>query len=112
MKNKYISKNKVMISVPEKTGKRMGVLTMSKHTPGKWRLGTRNGERAIYGPKGEEIAVFTGMLFNDEELANARLIAAAPELLSACIEAEVLLKEYPVIERMVKAAIAKAEGRA
>ena len=111
MKNKYTSKNKVMIPAPEKTGKRLGH-NMTKHTPGHWRLGTRNGERAIYGPKGEEIAVFTGMLFNDEELANARLIEAAPELLSACIEAEVLLKEYPVIERMVKAAIAKAEGRA
>ena len=54
------------------------------HTLGDWRIGKRGGKTgvgAIYGPKGEEIAVFSGMLSPDEELANARLIAEAPEML-------------------------------
>lgn len=79
-----------------------------KHTPGPWLVGTLTGyvnqiqiEPAIgcaYGA-GEEVA------------ANARLIAAAPELLAVCKRAVAewdgagLIKLYPDI----RAAIAKAE---
>ena len=76
---------------PDPVGARLAQLhTMkSPHTSGDWRIGKRGGKAgvgAIYGPKGEEIAVFSGMLSPDEELENARLIAAAPELLDALRE--------------------------
>ena len=61
-------------------------MKITQHTSGDWRIGKRGGKYgvgAIYGPKGEEIAVFSGMLSPDEELANARLMAAAPLLLAA-----------------------------
>ena len=46
--------------------------------------------------------------------ANSRLIAAAPELLEACKQAQICLAdsgEYSVTEKMLDAAIAKAEGK-
>lgn len=55
-----------------------------KHTPGPWHVGKRAYTRAIYGPKGEEVALMLEF-FNpdDDNMANARLIAACPKLLSA-----------------------------
>lgn len=38
------------------------------------------------------------------------LADAAPDMLSALLECEVLLDEFPTVKRQVKAAIAKAEG--
>lgn len=66
---------------------------MSKHTPGPWHIGVRqpNSDKFIYGQNGEEIANCDRLTnFPDVNLANARLIAAAPELLEALgkIEAE------------------------
>lgn len=52
-----------------------------KHTPGPWGVDfdvSQDGP-AIYGPDGICFALFQGNTFQDE--ANARLIAAAPELL-------------------------------
>ena len=53
------------------------------------------------------------MVIDSERNANARLIAAAPELLSALKEALVYVSSdsaaYPLIAKM-RAAIAKAEG--
>ena len=57
-----------------------------KHTPGPWRIGTAppNGEQAIGTIRGMMVAVATtGVGMEKETLANARLIAAAPELLEA-----------------------------
>lgn len=47
-------------------------------------------------------------------VAVANLIAAGPDMFSALLECEALLlaHDYPVILRQVKAAIAKAEGKA
>lgn len=56
----------------------------TQHTPGPWHIGRRSGASYIYGPLGEEVAgpsTFTSG--HDETLANARLIAAAPDLLAA-----------------------------
>lgn len=53
---------------------------------GPWKLGVRqpNSSRFIYGPSGEEIADADRLTnFPDTNLANARLIAAAPSLLEA-----------------------------
>jgi hypothetical protein len=54
------------------------------HTPGPWKIGTPppNGEQTIGNSQGLMVAVATTG-FNVPTLANARLIAAAPELLEA-----------------------------
>lgn len=84
---------------------------MSEHTKGKWK--------AEDGMIGDSIKVSS---MNDEdicwcepiygqEIANARLIAAAPELLEACKLA--LKSDYlsSGIDKVIKHAIAKAEGK-
>ena len=93
-------------------------MTTTKHTPGQWRY---DGERlrldsraVIRAPDG--IAVAAAEDFNrydrdDEVEANARLIAAAPELLEALESTHALLIEmtgggWPLALR----AIAKARG--
>ena len=97
---------------------------MSKHTPGPWtpsasRVNANNDERICW------IAPLVGHdVCGDREIANARLIAAAPELLEACRSALALIDanfhyadgkasssyDMPVRIALV-AAIAKAEGR-
>lgn len=66
----------------------------TKHTRVRWHIGVRQptSDKFIYGPKGEEIAdcdMKTNSL--EENLANARLVAASPEMLA-------ILKEY--LQRM------------
>lgn len=56
----------------------------TKHTPGKWHIGRRAIGRAVYSDAhGAEICVSTSLIAPDEELANMRLVASAPELLEA-----------------------------
>lgn len=55
----------------------------TKHTPGPWHVGMKPGP-AVYGPEGEQVAgLFVPMLPEEENRANARLIAAAPALADA-----------------------------
>jgi len=55
----------------------------STHTPGPWNLGMRPGP-IIYGTLGEQVAGLRGSsLGKNETIANARLIASAPDLLAA-----------------------------
>lgn len=60
---------------------------MTSHTPGPWKLlhktaHQHDGDRAIYGPDNKLICEMNGgPNDNSEILANARLIASAPELL-------------------------------
>ena len=61
----------------------MTTATKQGHTEGSWHIGLAATERAIYGKYGEHIATLPDMLASDEVTANARLIAAAPELLEA-----------------------------
>lgn len=87
---------------------------MSKHTPGPWSV--REDIGAVFDRDGLPIAT-GGSESYEEYQANARLIAAAPELLEACKQA------YDVIDDMdgpwnldriyntLKVAIAKAEGK-
>ena len=59
---------------------------MAKHTPGPWHIGARqpNSDKFIYGKAGEEVANCDRLTnFPEVNLANARLIASAPELLDA-----------------------------
>lgn len=63
----------------------------AQHTPGPWKfgkeLGARSGEWLVSfdaGSKGRGIAIAETRTGPGSEEANARLIAAAPELLEAC----------------------------
>lgn len=96
------------------------------HTPGPWNYDqTGDGKRIcvgiglVDGPNGYDVAeVYSDDCDSDEALANARLIAAAPELLAI---AEILLdrgyvskfidEERDDHEQLV-AAISKARGEA
>jgi hypothetical protein len=69
-------------------------------TPESWHIGKRAGAEhgAIYGAKGEEIALPLGFFMDDQEAkANARAIAALPDLLAALekIESELADIDLP-----------------
>lgn len=97
---------------------------MSKHTPGPWKVGAKfdTGSASTSGVEisdienSETVAVAVegndsgGIYAYQEVMANARLIAAAPELLDALKE---LVDRYPnnVGITKAKAALAKAEGK-
>lgn len=96
---------------------------MSKHTPGPWELSIseRNDGHGTYRNV-QESASFGDVVasvcvrhkanhtLNEAGSANARLIAAAPELLEALKwTARALDKEHPAAIK-ARAAIAKAEG--
>lgn len=60
-------------------------MTQAKHTPGPWHTGVRTAYagRDVYGPLGELVAVADSALSDMATAqANARLIAAAPSMLS------------------------------
>lgn len=87
---------------------------MSKHTAGPWRLHQNWIDAGRYGS--EEICSFCCPL-SDQEYdnyeANGRLIAAAPELLKALIQAVAWMDgEQTPIDSLVRARkiIAKAKG--
>lgn len=90
----------------------------TKHTPGPWTIEIpSNGcdRYIIHGKSFEEICA-TCLDTEHEMQANARLIAAAPELLEACrlalgaFEANRIDMQQNA-ERKLNAAIAKAEGK-
>lgn len=97
------------------------------HTPGPWILEgeTRCGEsrnRTVVTSVGSSVVHLEQIIGNREEpqfLANARLIAAAPELLEAChkiCKAIAFASEFNLAKDLTdgyeacRAAIAKAEG--
>ena len=89
-------------------------MSTMKHTPGPWHIGMKPGP-ILYGPKGEQIIdLRTSILPVDEDQANARLIAAAPDLLGElrnavrCAERDA--GSAPGWVRKARAAIAKAIG--
>ena len=72
------------------------------HTQGPWHCGQLNGEGAIFANNGKRLTIENGLhslhpichvqnTFGKEDQANARLIAAAPELLEQCKLFEQLL---------------------
>ena len=71
-------------------------------TPGPWHCGQLNGEGAIFANNGKRLTIENGLhslhpichvqnTFGKEDQANARLIAAAPEMLEQCKLFEKLL---------------------
>lgn len=98
------------------------------HTPGPWKFGkeltARSGEWLVSfdaGSKGRGIAIAETRAGSGNEEANARLIAAAPELLAALERAYMALIGYLPAHRndvtdaaigAAHAAITKATGRA
>jgi len=95
---------------------------MSKHTPGPWHVANVGWIASERGTICAMYAMKTGLHGEDiEGEANARLIAAAPDLLDALKAAQeelrlIRMKDtnavYDVLCRsQISAAIAKAEGR-
>ena len=94
----------------------------AQHTPGPWHV---NGERSIWA-KNDRVAKMDQADGGGETLANAQLIAAAPELLEACelaLEALTVTAEESVdgsrmaatarvaAKRSLRTVIAKARGQ-
>ena len=93
---------------------------MTTHTPGPWEIGNREGEHLpILDSAGNYLALadFENVANNADKVdANARLIAAAPDLLKAVqfiadsIDCGNYAANSASIEGYVRAAIAKATG--
>lgn len=91
---------------------------MNKHTPGPWRKD--NNPRNIIA-NGRDIAHTWGRFEDDEADANARLIAAAPDLLNELRRTREWVAQYLDIPghadaarfkvNAIDAVIAKAEGK-
>ncbi len=98
-------------------------MSNTKHTPGPWRASkSAAGYHAIYHGKAANMVAQLGALHGTDESAllshcgnakaNARLIAAAPELLAALIEMVDGTEDVHTRFTMARAAIAKATGTA
>ena len=90
-----------------------------KYTPGPWRLNTDGCGDLFVSGAGSEYICEIGPYCSGADMADARLIAAAPELLEALMAARSELEAYEedaTGERynnlMINAAIAKAKGEA
>lgn len=93
----------------------------TKHTPGPWSLFIESGvvrpgieaksvsfSVVVWGADGDSEGVHGRT--SDEAIANARLIATAPELLDACKAARALTPDGTHTASVLDAAIAKAVG--
>jgi hypothetical protein len=80
---------------------------MSQHTPGPWFVGA-SGVTVYGGSRGCQIVQQDSEMLIGEKIANARLIAAAPELLAACLSFIDPGLSNDDSYKLVKAAIAKA----
>lgn len=71
-------------------------MTQPKHTPGQWKVGKgAQGRLLLRGEDGGAIAqVLYGYYGDGATKANARLMAAAPDLLAACQTILPLLSQY------------------
>jgi len=87
---------------------------MSKHTPGPWKEATWSGRVAIIHDRADDGTFDIVVACNDQAptLADARLIAAAPDLLAALqLIANFSNQDVSdMVREIARAAIAKAEG--
>jgi len=109
-------------------------MSESKHTPGPWVVGMRNGynPNTVFSEGDNGIASVFGVpmhchiddlthIRDVQPLANARLIAAAPDMLEALKQVMGWIdgwsptftqdEEWPEAEHYIRAAISKAEGQ-
>ena len=75
----------------------MKLETKLKHTPAPWQLSTIDGEDCLMVGGGDDGSMIVADIRTDDYwdgvvAANARLIAAAPDLLDAFMQATILLK--------------------
>lgn len=96
--------------------------TKVKHTPGPWRVASWEyaGDDLNVDAKGRGFICLAGKRGDGEAEANARLIAAAPELLEGARQVvewrDLIRQNYPDMAGLIRgmddlaAAIAKAEG--
>lgn len=83
-------------------------MSESKHTPGPWRLDTWNG----WLLSAEDVGIVKFDM-NRTLLADAKLIAAAPELLAACELALLDMDSWGIFgpgRKAIESAIKKAKG--
>lgn len=100
----------------------VGRIEQLTHTKGPWEPGPLDGVGPVevYTPGHHRIAsiLATGLAATDQSKANARLIAASPDLLAVAIEAENWFDNHgaeddegaQMLLSMFRAAIAKAKG--
>ncbi len=93
------------------------------HTPGPWRIATKDTNRRVVDAAGHSTCVASPLTRGreDEAKANAVLVAAAPDMLAAlqrikaeCVQAEKCGWSAPSgawLDVIASAAIARAEGR-
>lgn len=92
-------------------------MTEIKHTPGPWVVAHKDMTGNVLVDAGPYYVCtcwhYHGSVVEKEMSANARLIAAAPELLDALYDVDATATDAydPVMLAKVQAAIAKAEGR-
>lgn len=88
---------------------------MTNHTPGPWKITTAYGI-AVICDDGKALCEMWRRGNDTQAMVDARLIAAAPDLLAAlqaCDEAMEYMSEYDIpitLPEQVKAAIKKATG--
>jgi hypothetical protein len=87
---------------------------MSKHTPGPWQVEKESGSHSITNRsfEGDEWCIAEVYKETDMAMANANLIAAAPDLLEALIDVRRALEmaNFTGELAVVDAAIARAKG--
>ena len=92
-------------------------MSKTSHTPGPWPIKPTGdfkriviGDGLVDGPGGYEVAeVYSDDCDRDEAMANAHLIAAAPDLYAALVHAQ---QNMPHPDQMIDEALAKARGQA
>lgn len=89
-------------------------MSAPKHTPGPWRVVPTGAGNVLI--QSDSVSQTVATVHGAEQAANARLIAAAPELLEALQLAVGIIENHPAMGAMAvppsfRAAIAKAEGR-
>ncbi len=90
----------------------MSTATEAKHTSGPWIVSQQQGLRLFIVGKDEAIAETLHMAWDDEQFANARLIAAAPamlEALEALASGDWVIKDQLIINAQAAIALAKGE---
>jgi hypothetical protein len=92
---------------------------MANHTPGPWALGmnlhplSENFGNLAIGPEESQESICVITIDNDRAAANARLIAAAPDLLEAVEMALEIVEgdpNWPAVEQKLIAARKKARA--